>query len=93
MYAHPSDANPLFNTNFTINYWIEKGADPRKLVLGMPMYGQSFSLAENKRHTLNSPTYGGGEAGEVENFISVSYLPNKCHNYNERQYFRRSNAS
>lgn len=59
MYAHPLDVNPHFNTNFTINYWIEKGADPRKLVLGMPMYGQSFSLAEAKRNTLNSPTYGG----------------------------------
>lgn len=65
MYVHPLDANPTFNTNFTINYWIEKGADSRKLVLGMPMYGQSFSLAENKRHGLNSPTYGGGEAGEA----------------------------
>lgn len=65
MYAHPLDVNPYFNTNFTINYWIEKGADSRKLVLGMPMYGQSFSLAENKRHGLNSPTYGGGEAGEA----------------------------
>lgn len=64
MYAHPLDANPFFNTNFTINYWIEKGADSRKLVLGMPMYGQSFSLAENKIHILNSPTYGGGEAGK-----------------------------
>lgn len=59
MYVHPLDANPFFNTNYTINYWIEKGAEPRKLVLGMPMYGQSFSLAESKRNTLNSPTYGG----------------------------------
>lgn len=83
MYHHPLDVNPTFNTNFTINYWIEKGASPRKLVLGkrkysfnlfktltqftrfifyilfklgMPMYGQSFSLAENKRHGLNSPS-------------------------------------
>lgn len=52
-------------TNFTVNYWIEKGADSRKLVLGMPMYGQSFSLAESNRHGLNSPTYGGGEAGDA----------------------------
>lgn len=64
MYVHPEDVTPYFNTNYTINYWIDKGADPRKLVLGMPMYGQSFSLAENKRHGLNQPTYGGGEAGE-----------------------------
>lgn len=75
MYAHPLDANPFFNTNFTINYWIEKGADSRKLVLGMPMYGQSFSLAENKRHTLNSATYGGGEAGNISVLIILFEKP------------------
>lgn len=65
MYRHPEDEVPTFNTNFTVNYWIEKGADPKKLVLGMPMYGQSFSLAETKRNGLNSASYGGGEAGEA----------------------------
>jgi chitinase len=64
MYVHPESSAPTFNANFTINYWIEKGADPRKLVLGMPMYGQSFSLADKNNIGLNSPSYGGGEAGE-----------------------------
>lgn len=32
--------------------------------MGMPMYGQSFSLADNSNDGLNAPTYGGGEAGE-----------------------------
>lgn len=30
----------------------------------MPMYGQSFSLADNNENGLNAATYGGGEAGE-----------------------------
>ncbi|XP_055372239.1 probable chitinase 10 [Condylostylus longicornis] len=64
MYATPDD-DPTFNANFTINYWIEQGADRKKLVMGMPMYGQSFSLAEASNHGLNAPTYGGGEAGEA----------------------------
>lgn len=50
--------------NFTINYWIEKGADRRKLIMGLPMYGQTFSLADSTRHDMNSPTYGPGLAGE-----------------------------
>lgn len=33
--------------------------------MGMPMYGQSFSLADNNKNGLNSATYGGGEAGEA----------------------------
>lgn len=32
--------------------------------MGIPLYGQSFTLAESKNHGLNAPTYGGGEAGE-----------------------------
>lgn len=63
MYAHPEDWEKTFNANFSVNYWLEKGVDPRKLILGMPMYGQSFSLAERSNNGLNSPTYGGGEAG------------------------------
>ncbi|KAK9881823.1 hypothetical protein WA026_017335 [Henosepilachna vigintioctopunctata] len=64
MYSHPEDTDATFNTNFTIHYWIEKGADRKKIVMGMPMYGQSFSLADNGNTGLNAPTYGGGEAGE-----------------------------
>lgn len=43
---------------------MEKGAPAKKLVMGAPLYGQSFSLAESKERGLNVPTYGGGEAGE-----------------------------
>lgn len=65
MYEHPLDVEPTFNSNFTINYWLELGADRSKLVMGMPMYGQSFSLADNAKHGLNAQTYGGGEAGDA----------------------------
>ncbi|PNF16877.1 putative chitinase 10 [Cryptotermes secundus] len=64
MYPHPDDIDVTFNANFSINYWIKQGADPKKIVMGMPMYGQSFSLADNNNHGLNAPTYGGGEAGD-----------------------------
>jgi len=33
--------------------------------MGMPTYGQSFSLASNRNNGLNAPTYGGGEAGDA----------------------------
>lgn len=32
--------------------------------MGMPMYGQSFTLATSKNSGLNARAYGGGEAGE-----------------------------
>lgn len=63
MYQRPDDWEPTFNANFSINYWIEKGCPPHKLVMGMNMYGQSFSLADRNNNGLNAQTYGGGEAG------------------------------
>ncbi|XP_012524289.2 probable chitinase 10 [Monomorium pharaonis] len=65
LYHLPNDWEPTFNANFSIHYWIEKGANPKKLIMGAPLYGQSFSLAERQVHGLNAPTYGGGEAGEA----------------------------
>lgn len=44
---------------------MEKGAPPRKLVMGMPLYGQSFTLADTKNHGLNSRAPGPGQAGEA----------------------------
>lgn len=75
--------------NFTIHYWIEQGADRKKLVMGMPMYGQSFSLADNNQIGLNAPTYGGGEAGEETRargflaYYEVGFItfPNVIHSF------------
>ncbi|XP_054011753.1 probable chitinase 10 [Hylaeus anthracinus] len=65
LYHLPGDWEPTFNANFSIHYWMEKGAPAKKLVMGAPLYGQSFSLAERTQRGLNAPTYGGGEAGEA----------------------------
>ncbi|XP_029168632.1 probable chitinase 10 [Nylanderia fulva] len=65
LYGLPNDWEPTFNANYSIHYWMEKGADPQKLIMGAPLYGQSFSLAERNVHGLDAPTYGGGEAGEA----------------------------
>ena len=47
-----------------MKYWVESGADPKKLIMGMPMYGQSFTLRNPTNTGLNSPSSGGGEKGE-----------------------------
>ena len=50
--------------NYTINYWIESGAPASKLVMGMPLYGQAFSLDSPSNHGLNAPARAKGQAGE-----------------------------
>lgn len=54
----------FISQNFSVNYWISKGASPEKLILGVPFYGQSFSLEENAGSGLGAPSYAGGEAGD-----------------------------
>lgn len=34
LYEHPEDWETTFNSNFSIRYWISKGAPPKKLVMG-----------------------------------------------------------
>ena len=63
-YEHPEDDLDYFNTNFTIHYWLDSGAPAAKLVLGMPLYGQSFTLDSEQQHGLNVPAGQKGRAGE-----------------------------
>jgi len=46
-----------------MHYWAEKGADKRKLIMGMPMYGQTFTLNSPTPNGLKAPA-GKGIAGE-----------------------------
>ena len=80
MYQHKDDTNQYFNTvncnqenhlicnvdvkNFTVDYWLSEGLRPEKLVLGMPMYGQSFTLDSAADNGLNAASIGGGTAGQ-----------------------------
>lgn len=47
-----------------MHYWVDKGAEREKLILGIPFYGQSFSLMDNVGTGLGAPTYAGGEGGD-----------------------------
>jgi len=60
---HPDDDFSYFNANFTMNYWHESGCPKSKLVMGMPLYGQSFTLASAADNKLNAPARSGGAAG------------------------------
>lgn len=83
LYAHSQVENVYFNANFTLNYWIELGADPKKLIMGFPLYGQSFTLASTANQGLNAPSAGPGEAGQFTRqagFLAYYEICNKVIN-------------
>lgn len=40
------------------------GADPSKIVVGLPLYGQTFTLSSSSEHGLGDPARGSGNPGE-----------------------------
>lgn len=52
-----------FLKNFSINYWIEKGAPPEKIILGMGTYGRSFTLQRAEVNGFGAPAPQKGQAG------------------------------
>ncbi|XP_055296593.1 probable chitinase 10 [Sitodiplosis mosellana] len=63
LHNYPGNSNNFY-ADYAIKHWIQRGAPSTKLVLGVPCYGQSFTLANAGDHGLNAPSNGGGQAGE-----------------------------
>ncbi|XP_058054145.1 acidic mammalian chitinase [Anopheles bellator] len=51
------------NVHAAIQYWLDQGAPPEKLVLGIPLYGRSFTLANVANSEIGAAVVGGGTAG------------------------------
>lgn len=51
------------NIDSSVRDWIDKGASPSKLILGMPLYGHGFTLNDPDKHGLYELAYQGSPAG------------------------------
>ncbi|KAI0212774.1 Acidic mammalian chitinase [Lamellibrachia satsuma] len=58
-----SGAEREFNVEWAAKYWVKKGCPKRKLVIGMALYGRSFTLSNQARNSVGSPRQGKGPQG------------------------------
>ena len=85
-FNHPDDEYFYFNTNFTIHYWIEKGCPRTKLVMGMPLYGQSFTLDSSAKHGLNAAASQKGAAGDFTRAPGFLAYYEICHKIKKEKW-------
>ncbi|KAF5911004.1 hypothetical protein HPG69_000969 [Diceros bicornis minor] len=53
-----------YNVEYAVEYWINKGMPAEKVIMGIPMYGRSFTLASAET-ALGAPASGPGAAGPI----------------------------
>ncbi|XP_043276969.1 acidic mammalian chitinase-like isoform X2 [Venturia canescens] len=49
--------------DFSIRYWLSQGAPAEKLILGIPLYGQTFTLYDVNENGIGARINGPGEPG------------------------------
>lgn len=56
------DSVSYYNCDFAMKYWVEKGAPPEKLMMGIANYGRTFTLSSGETG-VGAPASGGGTPG------------------------------
>ncbi|KAJ1063619.1 hypothetical protein K5549_000116 [Capra hircus] len=56
--------NSYYNVEYAVGYWINKGMPAEKVVMGIPTYGRSFTLASAET-AVGAPASGPGATGPI----------------------------
>lgn len=74
MFTHFQDAG--------IQRWLELGAYPSKINLGLPTYGRAFTLEDPTKTNLYNPVLGGGNPGPYTKQTGFLGYNEVRHNFN-----------
>ncbi|XP_015836951.1 chitinase-like protein 3 isoform X2 [Tribolium castaneum] len=73
------------NCDASINNWLNSGADPTKLVLGLGFYGKTYELADPGEHTVGAPTVGPGVGGGGLGYPEICQLTDWTEAWDDEQ--------
>lgn len=80
-----SDFQKKLTVDFAAKEWARQGAPLEKLIIGMPVYGRTFSLSDPAKFDIGAETLGGGDAGRYtgeEGFLSYYEICDFLHEDN-----------
>ncbi|OWF47793.1 chitinase 3 [Mizuhopecten yessoensis] len=82
LYGHPSDTGTdvYRNQDYAIRHWLDNGASPRKLVLGLATYGRTFTLTNTNQYRVGDPATGPGLPGQYTNKLGLLAYYEICKN-------------
>lgn len=96
LYAGPADITSKqkeLNIDAIVNFWISQGAPKEKLVLGIPLYGRSFTLANSNENRVGAQACGAGNAGSFVSeagFLAYSEICYKIKNNKMRRFWENT---
>lgn len=66
LFAGPADITDYeksLNVDAIVQYWLRSGCPKEKLIVGIPSYGRTFTLADPKNYGVGAPVSGLGRPG------------------------------
>jgi chitinase len=54
---------PVSFQDYSVNQWLSGGVPASKLLIGIPMYGRTYTLADPNNYGLGAPIIDSGAAG------------------------------
>lgn len=75
-----------------MEYLVQRGADRSKLLVGIPFYGQSFTLKNENNNGYGAPAMGPGVPGEITKqpgmlaYYEICYKSNNIFCRNHKVY-------
>nr|XP_022903706.1 chitinase-3-like protein 2 isoform X1 [Onthophagus taurus]XP_022903707.1 chitinase-3-like protein 2 isoform X2 [Onthophagus taurus] len=75
LYSLPHDVGIFgtLNINYSINFWVSQGMDKDKVVVGLPTYGHTYKLINQRNNGISAPAIGYGETGN-NGFLDYSQV-------------------